>query len=115
MSLQYQKDEPVELEILDKQKALNTLNKKSIQAGYYPSLTAFANQSWQAQRNEFNFFDSEQPWFPQTVIGLSLQVPIFDGFSKHYRVQQSKIDIQKLELDQENTKRSLDMQFENAR
>lgn len=113
--LQYQKEEPVELEILQKQKALNILNKKNIRAGYFPTLSAFAQQSWQAQRNEFNFFDNEQPWFQQTVIGLSLQVPIFDGLSKHYRVQQSKIDIQKLELDQENTRRALDMQFENAR
>tara|TARA_B100000678_G_scaffold187159_1_gene156448 strand:- start:609 stop:1433 length:825 start_codon:yes stop_codon:yes gene_type:complete len=114
-SLQNQKQDPVELEILEKQKALNVLNKKSIQAGYVPSLAFFGQQQWQAQRNEFNFFDSSQPWFQQTVIGLQLQVPIFDGLQKHYKMQQSKIEIDKLSLQQTNTKRQLDMQFENAR
>lgn len=114
-SLQNKKEEPVQLEILNKQKALYTLNRKSIQAGYFPTLAAFAQQSWQAQRNEFNFFDNNQPWFQQTILGLSLQVPIFDGLNKHYRVQQSKVDIQKLELEQYRARRSLDMQFENTR
>ena len=114
-AFQYTKKAPVELEILEKQKALQLLNKKSIQAGYYPTLSLFAQQSWQAQRNEFNFLDRHLPWFEQTIVGVSLQVPIFDGLNKRYRVQRSKIEIEKTELEQENAERAIDMQFENAR
>lgn len=114
-SLQLEKNESTNTQLLQKQKELNVLNKKNIQAGYYPTLSAFGQQTWQAQRNEFNFFDGEQPWFQQTIIGLQLQVPIFDGFQKRHKVQQSLIDIQKIELDLVNANRAEETQVANAR
>ena len=113
--LQYQKQDPIQLQILDRQKALLVLNKKATNAGYAPTLALFGSQAWQAQRNEFNFFDSDQLWFQQTVWGLQLDVPIFDGLNKHYKSQQNKIDIDKLSLQQINAERQLDMQYENAK
>ncbi len=114
-SLQYEYNTPIQMQLLQKETELNILNKKAIQGEFYPTLSVFGQQTWQAQRNEFNFFQNNQAWFQQTVIGLKLRVPIFDGFYKHSRVQQSQIDIQKLELDQTNTKRQLDVSYENAR
>lgn len=103
------------MQLLNKETELNMLNKKAIQGEYYPTLSLFGQQTWQAQRNEFNFFENNQAWFQQTVVGVKLSVPIFDGLYKHSRVQQSQIDIQKLELDQINTKRQLNVGYENAR
>lgn len=114
-SLQYNKNRPIEIQLIEKEIELNVLNQKNIKAGYYPTLSGFASQSWQAQRNEFNFFNSNDPWFQQTVVGLRMSIPIFDGFYKKSKVQQSKIDIKKLELDQLNTNRNLDVRYLNAR
>lgn len=113
-ALQFQKENPIELDILEQQITLNQLNRKSIQAEYMPSLALFGQQSWQAQRNEFDFFEAGQPWFQQTVVGVQLTVPIFDGLDKHYRIQQSEIDIAKLTLQQTDAERQLDMQYRNA-
>lgn len=114
-SLQFDKNKPIEIQLIEKELELNVLNQKNIKAGYYPSLSAFANQSWQAQRNEFNFLSSNAPWFQQTIVGLRLSVPIFDGFYKKSKVQQSMIAIKKLELDQINADRNLDVRYLNAR
>ncbi len=114
-SLQLQNNESTTTQVLEKQKELNILNKKNIQAGYYPTLSAFGSQSWQAQRNEFNFFDGGQPWFQQTIIGLQLEVPIFDGFQKRNRVQQTLIDIKKVELDMVNANRAEETEIANAK
>ena len=113
-SLSYQKENPIDLQILDKQQSLHLLNEKVTKAGYYPTLALFGQQSWQAQRNEFNFFDGDQPWFEQTVIGLQLNVPIFDGRKKHFQIEQIKMDIAKVELQKTNAERQLDMQYDNA-
>lgn len=114
-TLQYEKETPIQVQLLEKEYELNVLNRKSIQAGYYPTLVAFGQQSWSAQRNEFNFLDNTQPWFQQTIVGLKLEVPIFDGFEKHHQIQQSKIDIEKLELDRIQLDRNVDMTYQNAR
>ena len=89
----YESQSPIELKILEKQKKLNLRNLEVTRAGYYPTLALFGQQSWQAQRNEFNFFDGNQPWFQQTVIGVQLQVPIFDGGTKHHKIQQNKLQM----------------------
>ncbi len=114
-ALQNDQVTPIQLQLIQKEQELNMLNEKNIRAGYFPTLSAFFTQSWQAQRNEFDFFDGSQPWFQNTVIGARISVPIFDGRQKHHRVQQNKIDIQKLELDAINTRRNIDVTYENAR
>lgn len=111
----YESQSPIELKILEKQKTLNLRNLEVTRAGYYPTLALFGQQSWQAQRNEFNFFDGNQPWFQQTVIGVQLQVPIFDGGSKHHKIQQNQLQIDKLQLQKDYASSQLDLQTENAR
>lgn len=114
-ALQYEKETPIEIKLLDKQFELNVLNKKSLQAGNYPSLAAFGQQSWNAQRDEFNFFDDSQPWFQQTVIGVQLDIPIFSGLQRHHKVQQAKIDMEKTQLDLIYAERGKTMEYQNAR
>lgn len=111
----FESQSPIELQILEKQNKLNARSLEVTRAGYYPTLALFGQQSWQAQRNEFNFFDANQAWFQQTVIGLSLQVPIFDGGTKHYKIQQNLLQIDKLQIQKEYASSQLDLQTENAR
>lgn len=118
ISIQNLSSEPsnqIQLDILKKQEALTVLNKKSIRAGYTPTLSLFGQQSWQAQRNEFNFFDNSQPWFQQTFWGVQLSIPIFDGFKKQRQIQQTDIDLQQLKLQQRQVEQQLDMQYTNSR
>lgn len=114
-ALQNSSKESINTQLLNKQLELNNLNKANINAGYYPSIVAFGQQSWQAQRNEFNFLNGNEPWFQQTIIGVKLQVPIFDGFQKRNKVQQSLIDIEKIELDLLNNSRAEEAQIANAK
>lgn len=94
---------------------MNALEKKNIRSGYFPTLSAYGRYSYQAQRNEFNFFDGDQPWFNTTVVGLQLSVPIFDGLQKHHRVIQNKLSLSKLELDMQNLERTVKVETMNAR
>lgn len=61
--------------------SLNMIDLKRIKSGYYPSLVAFGSHNRQLQRNDL-FDSNENPWIPTTVVGVSLNVPIFDGFTK---------------------------------
>lgn len=104
----------LDMQLLSTQKELEMLQVKLHRSGYYPSLNAFARYTQQALRNEFNFFDGNQRWFDFSTIGLRLNIPVFDGFQKKYRVQQSQVKIRQLELQAENREQSLKMEFENA-
>ncbi len=88
-----------DLRLLETQATLNQLDLKNIRAGYVPSLSAFATTNYAAQRNEFNFFDGDQPWFNAVVFGLRLNVPIFDGLQRRAEAQRAQIRIRQTDLD----------------
>jgi len=81
--------------------SLNAIDLKRIQAGYYPNLIGFANISRTLQRNDL--FDSEEAgWLPQSALGVTLNVPIFDGFEKRAQKQRAiaRTDKTRLQLAQ---------------
>jgi outer membrane protein TolC len=85
--------------LLNTQKHLTSLQEKNINSGYYPSLSAYGQYGYQTQRNEL--FDSNIPWFKSSVVGLQLNIPIFDGFKKDAQAKQAQLEIKKLEADME--------------
>ncbi len=104
-------------QLLDKQRELYQLERKNVNAGYAPSLSAFGSFNYQALRQEFNFLQSGHPWFRTGVVGLSLNVPVFDGLRKRAQAQQSilrtrQVENRALQLEESIT---LDVVNANAR
>lgn len=97
-----------------KQLELQQLNLEVNKYRYYPQLVGFFNHEQQALRNEFNFFADEN-WFPTTVWGLQLKVPIFTGGSTNAKVKQAEIDIKQAELSMQQADSYLKLQFEAAK
>lgn len=103
-----------DVKLLDKQIELLNLEKDAVNAGYYPSLSANFRYYMNAMRNEFDFF-SGGDWFKSSSIGISLNIPIFDGFSKSAKSQQSDIKIQKAKLQSDFMKTSISMDVQIAK
>lgn len=80
-----------QLAILDKQVQLNDRNVSLEQAAYFPSLAGFGNYQYQTQANDFKF--SDYRWVKTFVLGLQLQIPIFNGFRTQSRVSQAEIGL----------------------
>jgi outer membrane protein len=83
---------------------------RSEKLGYLPTVALFGSLQTQAQRQKFDFFDTNQKWFPIAVIGMQVNVPIFDGMQRHYRIQQNKISILQTQNDLLFIQRTIDMQ-----
>ncbi len=102
-----------EFQLLEIAKTLNKYNIKRYQLSYLPSLAAFGSYNKNAQRAEFDFFN-DGPWFTTSLIGLKLQVPIFDGFAKRARINRAKLELKKTENNIEQLKASIDTDVEQA-
>jgi len=83
--------------------SLNAVDLQRIKSGYYPNLVAFGSHNRQLQRNDL-FDANENPWIPTTVVGVQLNVPIFDGFNKRAqreralaRSEKTRVQIQEFE------------------
>ena len=86
----------IDFKIADTQVKSSSLLLKKEKSLFLPSLTAFVSHSQNAMRNEFNFFkENEDKWFPTTVIGLNMNIPIFSSGIKISKVKQAKYDLEK--------------------
>ena len=80
-----------------------------------PTLNAFVNYGTQAFSNEFTFFDSDQRLFQSSLLGVSLNVPIFSSFGRKAKTAQAKIDLENSDIRLEETKQKLKLQVESAK
>lgn len=90
----------------------NALKVSELQLKYQkskslPSLSGFASTTYNGNSNSFTFFDKNQQWFNTSIVGLQLDIPIFSGLQRHWQTQQAKLDVQKAQLDKEDTERSI--------
>jgi len=84
----------IEYSLLESQLKLNELDLRRNRLGYLPTLVAYGSLSANALRDEFDIF-SKGKWFPIGVIGATLNVPIFDGLQRHYKIQQAQATVLK--------------------
>lgn len=77
---------------------------------YIPTLSASFAYNHNAMGNTF-----DMSWNPYSVVALSLNIPIFDGFSKRNNIRQYKKTQDILRLNIEDTERNLNIALENYR
>lgn len=77
---------------------LNGINIKRLKFGYLPSLVAYGSLSYAGMRNDLQFFTKQHTWYPTALIGATLSLNLFDGFQRHYKIEQAKLDFKKGEL-----------------
>jgi len=104
----------IEYQLMERNLAGRHLMFKAERIGYLPTVVFFASASAQRQSNEFDIFGRHR-WFPVAIVGLGVNMPIFDGLQRHNRVQSAKIGILQAENDLLMMQRTIDMQQAIAR
>ena len=116
----------IEYSVLETQRELQRLDIKNNYTNYLPTLAAFANFGYFTQsptlkglfKTESTLPESSQAgrdrWYPYGLFGINLTVPIFDGFAKHYKLQQSKLNLMKVENGFQSLKSSIDLQVNQS-
>jgi outer membrane protein TolC len=95
--------------MLEQQKQLDQYSLKNEKAAYLPSVGAFFTHSQNAYRNEFDFFQ-DKAWYPTTIWGVSMKIPIASSGQKVMRVQQAEIKIEQDQNTLDNLEKSLQFQ-----
>lgn len=89
-----------DFQLLSSQQSLYELDLKRLKWGYLPTIAAYGAYQYNTQRPNANIFESDnsnpiKKWYKVGLIGVTVNLNVFDGFQRHYRVQQAKITAQK--------------------
>ena len=106
-----------ELQLLAKQQTLAEQQKKLAKDGYLPTLSLSGNLAFTAYTDKFkNWFHSGESnhWYRSDGIGISLRVPVFDGFEKRSKIRKAQADIDNAKLSYENALKNMQTQYANA-
>ena len=118
----------IEFSVLETQQALAGLDLSNRRAGAYPRLLLTGAYGFTgsdptasglfgfrgpASRSSSGFIN--QNWFGFGNVGLSLSVPVFDGFRRKFQVQQGRIQQQTIERGFETLRQSIDLQDAQSR
>lgn len=93
---------------------LNGYNIKRYELSKIPTVVAFGSFSKNAQRNEFNFFNQGQ-WFSTSLIGMKVQIPLFDGNARNARIQKAKWELKKVENTKVKLEQAMQLEFFSAK
>lgn len=111
----YSIENRIEYKLLEQQQSLNELDMQRYKVGYYPSLYAGFNYGWQTFGSNGNFSELGNTWYPNGMYSLSLSVPIFDGFYKKAKVDQTKVEIAKTANTIAQLKNGINLEVNQAR
>lgn len=97
-----------------KQKELKQLQVQLEKVTYLPSINATLYYQTQAQRDTWNFFDSEQ-WYSSSALGLTMNIPIFSSGLRSSKLKQAKIAYEQIEIMEDKLENQLSLQYVNAK
>ena len=99
----------IEYSILETQNRLAELDLKNQKVGYLPRVMLTGGYNYSAGRPSFTDLLTKS-WVNAASLGLSIQIPIFDGFQRKYKIVQSQNSLQKVKNSFELLENSIDLQ-----
>jgi len=105
----------IEFKILEQQQELNELDLKRWKVGYFPSLYGMINYGSNTFANDGEFNKLGKDWYPNGMLALSLNVPIFDGFYKKSKMDQVQVEIEKTENSMVQLSNGINLEISQAK
>jgi outer membrane protein TolC len=102
-----------DFQLLQIGRTLGEYDIKRYKKEYIPTASLTAAYSQNQYTNDFNL-GQKNSWFPTSYLGLSVNIPIFDGFYKDANVQQAKLRLRQMENNMESLKINIDNDVKQA-
>ena len=102
----------IEYSLLETQKRAQKLDLRNNKVAYLPRLVAFGNIGYNTANVEVAKLTKN--YYEYSFLGLSMVLPIFDGFGKMYKVQQSRGKLEQVENNMNLLKNTIDLQVTNG-
>ncbi|GFZ90844.1 transporter [Aquaticitalea lipolytica] len=105
----------IDYQIAENDKVSKELLLKLEKSKALPSLSAFVNAGYSGNADNFDFLKKEQQWFGSSLLGVSMNIPIFSSLGRSASTQRAKINLEKAEDDLLETQQKLQLQISSAK
>ena len=104
----------IEYSILKTDKNLKFYDLKNNRSQYLPQVYANYNYGYNTASSNYDLFFENDRWKSFGTLGLKVIIPIFDGFLKRSKINQSKFKIEQIENQMLFLERSINLQINQS-
>ena len=104
----------IEYSILQTDKNLKFYDLKNNRSQYLPQIYANYNYGYNTSSSNYDLFFDSNRWKSFGTVGLKIIIPIFDGFLKRSKINQSKYKIEQVENQMMFLERSINLQINQS-
>jgi len=104
----------IDFRILKNQQDLALLQVKLEKSAYLPNISAFLNYQTQAQRQNWDFFDAKGKWYSSSMLGVTMNIPLFSSGERYAKVRQAQFQFEKTRVAEEQVGTQLKLQYETS-
>ncbi len=87
----FDKDKNVDIKISQNMFDTKRIEYKLEKSKQLPKISGFVSGTYTGYNNEFNFTDKSQSWFGSSVVGVNLEIPLFNANRMNVSSQKAKI------------------------
>lgn len=108
-------DNNIDFKIAKNDKTSKELLLKLEKSKALPTLKGFVNGGYSGNNNNFSFLEKDQKWFGSSLLGVSMNIPIFSSGGRSAATQRAKINLEKAKEDLTETEQKLKLQIASAK
>jgi outer membrane protein len=105
--MQFQVEQNIDYQLLETQKLLKSMELRQQQVKFLPTVAGFYSHTEKLKKPEFDMT-------PKDLVGINVTLPLFSSGQRVSKMQQAKIELDKIENTQLALQDGLMMQFEQA-
>ncbi len=111
----FQYDVRKDYQYLTTVKKMSQFNVKRYQLSYLPTISINGAYTKNAQRTKFDFFDNNGNWFKTSLIGLNINLPIFNGMSTVAKIKRAKLELEQVDNQLSAMKNNIDNELSQSK
>ena len=105
-------DKRIELQLINTSRELQHQTTRYYQYSFLPTVSAFYDKTFEFENNTFGKLFSSS--YPNSLIGLSFDIPIFTGFARIHNLQRSKLQERVIDWDETEEKSQIYTEYTAA-
>lgn len=105
----------INYKIADNNKTSKELLLKLEKSKALPNLSAFVNAAYSGNNDSFNFLKNNQQWFGSSLVGVTMNIPIFSSGGRTAASQRARINLEKAQDNLTETEQKLKLEISAAK
>jgi outer membrane protein TolC len=104
----------VDYELVKIQENLADLSYQREKSKFLPSVFAFYSYNQKAMGDTLNFFNKNADWYPTSLWGVKVSVPIFSSGQRYAKLKQAQLNLEQMHNNSLQVEQALSMDAEKA-